>query len=155
MAWFLNYILSNKQLIMNYTIADLISGAKTMAKSVFGQKKEYHIQFNHEEDGLWYVDFPNWPFDHHNLLMVSGADELCAFLSDDDIITCVDVIPADEEEDHPGYAKLIQLEHSLTGGSTYEVKGLEGFNRDIWLCPVTLFVLGKYPKYMYIKKSEA
>ncbi len=138
---------------MNYTIADLLSGAKTMAKSVFGQKKEYHIQFNHEEDGLWYVDFPNWPFDHHNLLMVSGADELCAFLSDDDIITCVDVIPADKEESHPGYAKLIQQEHSLTGGSTYQVTGLEGFNRNIWLCPVTLFVLGQYPKYMYIKKS--
>ena len=44
---------------MNYTISDLLSGAKTMAKSVFGQKKEYQIQFNHEEDGLWYVDFPD------------------------------------------------------------------------------------------------
>lgn len=139
---------------MNYTISDLLKGAATMAKSVFGQKKEYRIQFNHEEDGLWYVDFPNWPFDHHNLLMVEGADELCAFLSDDDIMTIVDVIPADEEEDHPGYAKLIQQEHSLAGGSTYEVTGLEGFNRDIWLCPVTLFVLGRYPKYMYIKKAD-
>ena len=58
---------------MNYTISDLLSGAKTMAKSVFGQKKEYQIQFNHAEDGLWYVDFPDWPFDHHNLLMVDGA----------------------------------------------------------------------------------
>ena len=138
---------------MNYTISDLMTGAAKMAKSVFGQKKEYHLQFNHEDDGLWYVDFPDWPFDHHNLLMVEGADELCAFLSDDDIITCVDVIPANEEEDHPGYAKLIQQDYSLTGGSTYQVTGLEGFERDIWLCPVTLFVLGRYPRYIYVKKS--
>ena len=139
----------------HYSISDLMNGARTMAASVFGQKKEYRIQFNHEADGLWYVDFPNWPFDHHNLQMVSGADKLCAFLSDDNKFTYVDVIPAEKEEDHPGYAKLIQKEHSLTGGSTYEVTGLEGFTRDIWLCPVTLFVLGKYPKYMYIRKSES
>ena len=68
---------------MQYTIRDLLHGAKAMSKSVFGQKDEYQIKFNHEDDGLWYVDFPNWPFDHHNLLMVAGADKMCAFLSDD------------------------------------------------------------------------
>ncbi len=139
---------------MNYSMRDLLTGVQVMSKSVFGQKKEYTIQFNHEEDGLWYVDFPNWPFDHHNLLMVAGADQMCAFLSDDDKNTWVNVIPTNKEEDHPGYAKLIQKDHSLMGGSTYEVTGLEGFNRDIWLCPVTLFVLGNYPKYMYVKKAR-
>ena len=49
--------------------------------------------------------------------------------------------------------KLVQLDYSLTGGSTYQVTGLEGFERDIWLCPVTLFVLGRYPRYIYVKKS--
>ncbi len=137
---------------MNYTLKDLTSGATKIAKSVFGKKKEYQIQFNKEDDGLWYVDFPGWPFDHHNLLMVAGADKMCQFLSDDGKFTYVSVIPTSKEEDHPGYAKLIQKEHSLTGGSTYEVTGLDGFNRDIWLCPVTLFVLGQYPKYMYVKK---
>lgn len=63
---------------MNYTIKDLTQGAKAMARSVFGKKAEYQLQFNHEEDGLWYIDYPNWAFEHHNLLMVNGADELCA-----------------------------------------------------------------------------
>ena len=139
---------------MNYSMRDLLTGAQVMSTNVFGQKKEYTIQFDHEEDGLWYVDFPNWPFDHHNLLMVAGADQMCAFLSDDDKNTWVKVIPTNKEENHPGYAKLIQKDHSLMGGSTYEVTGLEGFNRDIWLCPVTLFVLGNYPKYMYVKKAR-
>ena len=99
------------------------------------------------------MDFPNWPFDHHNLLMVAGADKLCAFLSDDDVTSEILVRPSSKRLQLEGYAELIQKDHSLTGGSTYEVRDLEGFHRDIWLCPVTLFVLGKYPKYMYIKKA--
>ena len=138
---------------MQYTIQDLLKGAKAMSRSVFGKRDEYQIKFNHEDDGLWYVDFPNWPFDHHNLLMVSGADRLCAFLSDDDITTEVLVRPSSKRLQLEGYAELVQKEHSLTGGSTYEVRNLEGFSRDIWLCPVTLFVLGRYPKYMYVKKA--
>lgn len=138
---------------MTYSFNDLKNGAKAMAKSVFGKKEEYIIKFNHEEDGLWYVDFPNWPFDHHNLLMVAGADELCAFLSEDNVSSYISVIPASKKEEHEGYAELTRVNSSLTGGATYEVKNLPGFNRDIWLCPVTLFVLGEYPKYMYIKKA--
>ena len=138
---------------MQYTVSDLLHGARVMSRSIFGQKDEYTIKFNHEEDGLWYVDFPNWPFDHHNLLMVAGADKLCAFLSDDDVTSEIQVRPSSKRLQLEGYAELIQKDHSLTGGSTYEVRDLEGFHRDIWLCPVTLFVLGKYPKYMYIKKA--
>ncbi len=140
---------------MQYTISDLMNGAKAMSKSVFGKKHEYQIKFNHEADGLWYVDFPNWPFDHHNLLMVAGADKLCAFLSDNDVTTGVLVRPSKKKLELEGYAELVQKDHSLTGGSTYEVRNLEGFDRDIWLCPVTLFVLGHYPKYMYVKKVSS
>ena len=138
---------------MDYSVKDLLAGARVISKSVFGQKSEYQLQFNHEADGKWYVDFPNWPFDHHNLMMVAGADKMCEFLSDDNKHAYVNVIPASKEENQPGYAKLVQKEHSLTGGSTYQVTGLEGFERDIWLCPVTLFVLGQYPKFIYVKKS--
>ncbi len=137
---------------MNYTIKDLTQGAKAMARSVFGKKAEYQLQFNHEEDGLWYIDYPNWAFEHHNLLMVNGSDELCAFLSDDDKFTKVSVIPSKERKEHKGYFELEQLESGLTTGSTYKVNNLEGFTRNIWICPVTLFVLGQYPKFIYVKK---
>ena len=134
------------------SFSDAIMNAKNLAKNYFGDRKEYKLQFNHEGDNCWYIDFPNWVFSHHNLMMVSGADELCAYLSDDDKFAYVSVIPAKAEEDHPGYAKLVQKSKSLFGGSTYEVTGLDGFSRDIWLCPVTLFVLGEYPKFIYLKK---
>lgn len=139
---------------MDYSLKDLKNAASLIQKSVFGKKSEYQLKFNHEADGCWYVDFPNWPFDHHNLMMVAGADKLCAFLSDDDRFAHVDVMPSNKRIDMPGYACLVQGEHSLTGGSTYTVTDLPGFEREIWLCPVTLFVLGRYPKYIYVKKSE-
>ena len=141
---------------MSYSVNDLLHGAQVMSRSVFGRRDEYHLQFNHEDDGQWYVDFPGWPFDHHNLMMVDGADQLCEFLSDDGMTTEVCVIPSKEQEKHEGYFELEQIESSLTGGSTYQV-GLEDFcqryDRDtLWLCPVTLFVLGQYPRYIYVKK---
>ena len=139
---------------MDYGMNDLLHGARVMANSVFGRRSEYHLQFNHEEDGKWYVNFPGWPFDHHNLMMVAGADKLCAYLSDDDEFAYVDVVPSKRQIDMPGYACLVRGEHSLVGGSTYTAIGLPGFKRDIWLCPVTLFVLGQYPKYIYIKKGH-
>lgn len=139
---------------MNYNVNDLLHGAQVMASSVFGRRREYNLQFNHEEDNRWYVDFPGWSFDHHNLMMVAGADKLCDFLSDDGRFAYVNVVPRNKRLDMPGYACLVQGEHSLTGGSTYTVTDLPGFEREIWLCPVTLFVLGRYPKYIYVKKSE-
>ena len=73
-----------------------------MSQSVFGRRDEYHLQFNHEDDGQWYVDFPSWPFDHHNLMMVAGADKLCQFLSDDDRVFGTVDGPLAAEELLPG-----------------------------------------------------
>lgn len=50
-----------------------------MSKKYFGRQSEYTISFTKEDDGCWYVDYPDWPFDHHNLMMVEGADDLCGF----------------------------------------------------------------------------
>ena len=132
---------------------DLMTAATMIQKSVFGKKSEYLLKFNHEDDDCWYVDFPGWPFSHHNLMMVAGADDLCDFLTDNDVDVRVNVIPASKREEHEGYAELRRLDHSLSGGAHYEVRGIEGFTRKIWICPVTLFVLGKYPAYIYLKKT--
>jgi len=130
-----------------------ISEMNELRKNTFGNRKSYNLKFNHEDDGCWYIDFPGWPFSHHNLMMVAGADELCALMSDDDKVADVDVIPTKKEEEHPGYAHLSRISYTLTGGAYYKVNGLDSFDREIWLCPVTLFVLGKYPKNIYIKKN--
>lgn len=138
-----------------YTIKEICSGASIMMRSVLGRKREYRILFNKEKNGCWYVDFPHWPFSHDNLAMVSGADKMLELLSDGNLFAKMSVIPANEQEEHKGYIELEQTEHSLFGGSTYQVKYepfIKCYKRDsLWICPVTLFVLGHYPKFIYIK----
>ncbi len=135
-------------------IINILKGIYLLVKSIF-TKKEYKIKFNHENDNNWYVDFPNWPFDHYNLMMVAGADKLCDFLSENKQSITVNVIPSKKEKNYPEHIKLVRVSCSILKGSTYKVINLNGFNRDIWLCPVTLFVLGKYPKYLYVKKEKS
>ncbi len=145
---------------MDYTLEDLTK-AISMVKNV-EKKEEYIISFTKEDDGLWYVDYPNWPFDHHNLLMVDGTDKLCELLSYDGKHTKVSVIPSKEDKDIQSYDinerfQLRRTEWGLTEGATYQVNlnQFKRFGAFIWLCPVTLFVLGEYPEYMYIKKLES
>lgn len=148
---------------MNYSVNDLLNGAQVMASSVFGRKREYNLQFNHEEDGCWYVDFPGWPFDHHNLMMVSGADKLCDLLSYDGKHTKVKVsIPKDgkrkicQSHDINEEFELRRSGYGLTEGATYQVNlnQFKKYGGFLWLCPVTLFVLGKYPECMYITRLQ-
>lgn len=130
-------------------------GTSKLVRSVLGRKREYQLQFNKEKDGCWYVDFPHWPFSHDNLAMVSGADKMLELLSNGDSFVKVSVIPTKKKEQHDGYIELEQTEYSLFGGSTYQVNYntfVEQYKRDsLWICPVTLFVLGHYPKFIYIK----
>ena len=139
-----------------YSIKEIWKGASMMFRSVLGRKREYRLQFNKEQNGCWYVDFPHWPFSHDNLAMVSGADKMLELLSDGDSFVIVSVIPANKKEQYDGYIELEQTEHSLFGGSTYQVKYepfVERYKRDtLWICPVTLFVLGHYPKFIYVNK---
>ena len=142
-----------------YTISNILKGAPKLVKSVLNRKRAYSIQFNKEKNGCWYVDFPHWPFSHDNLAMVSGADKMLELLSDGDLYVKVSVIPAKKKGQHDGYIELEQTEHSLFGGSTYQVKYepfIQRFKRNtLWICPVTLFVLGCYPKFIYVKKIDS
>jgi hypothetical protein len=76
-------------------------------------------------------------------------------LSDGDLFAKISVIPANKQQQHEGYIELIQTEHYLLGGSTYQVMYepfVNRFKRDtLWIFPATLFVLGRYPKYIYVK----
>lgn len=122
--------------------------------------KIFQLTFNKEADGDWYIDFPGYPFAHHNLMMVAGADQLCAFVA--------------EKEGHPTRAVVdvtinghllngrepdIRMERTKKGyGATYRnylpsglhpIVSLNGRDVEIdqaWLCPVTLLVLFQYPE---------
>ena len=83
--------------------------------------------------------------------MVGGSDKLLDYLCEKDNRVTIEVLPRNKKEQHDGFFECEQTASQLTKGSFYDVHGLEGFKRDIWICPVTLCVLGHYPKYIYVR----
>ena len=146
---------------MDYTLADLTK-AVSMFKNV-EKKEEYIISFTKEDDGLWYGDYPNWTFDHSHLQMVRGADKLCELLSYDGKHTKVSVIPSKEHkilQSHDINERFALIrndsvftESDITKGAIYQVQvnQFKSLGGGIWLSPVILFVIGEYPKYIYLK----
>ena len=129
------------------------------AKGIFGPRRRvYDLQFVYvPEDKLWYIDMP-WPGDRYNLAMVAGSNHLLAFLdTKKENRVRVLVRPSKEaRKDLPkeGYFECVKQFSRLTVGATYRVNNLPGFTREIWICPVTLTVLGHYPQYIYIKQIK-
>ena len=115
------------------------------------RRSKYDLAFHREDDGVWYVDFPDWPFAHHNLAMVGGADKLCSYLADGRQTIRVKVIASQHSLPFSGYGLLTKTYSNLLYGADYDATGFEDFHRSVWICPVTLFVLGRYPKYIYVK----
>ena len=127
------------------------------AKGMCGLRRQvYDLQFVYvPEDKLWYIDMP-WPGDRYNLAMVAGSNHLLKFLDyKGERRVRVLVKPSRKpvpELESEGYFMCEKQFSRLLGGATYKVNHLEGFTREIWICPVTLTVLGHYPQYIYIKQ---
>ena len=128
----------------------------------------FHLKFNKEADGDWYIDFPGYPFEHHNLMMVAGANMLCEYIA--------------EKEGHPAFAEvdvtlgrnrlegqepdIVMTRFKKGYGATYHNKmpdGLPPFIKregklilipEAWICPVTLLVLFQYPKQINIYSKQ-
>ena len=127
------------------------------AKGICGlRRKVYDLQFVFvPEDNLWYIDMP-WPGERYNLAMVAGSNQLLKFLDKEGKNRVrVLVRPSKKQltgKDVEGCFELDKQFSRLSGGATYKVNGLKGFTREIWICPVTLCVLGHYPQFIYIKQ---
>lgn len=114
---------------------------------------EYTLTFVQDPDGRWYIDMP-WDGNRANLEMVAGSDALLSFFDTDGLHkVTLHVVPSETPISVEGHYTLRQLDKSLTGGSHYDVTNIPGFRLNrVWVCPVTLCVLGRYPKYLYIRK---
>ncbi|MBR1400883.1 MAG: hypothetical protein IJ562_04735 [Prevotella sp.] len=120
-------------------------------------KSRLRVSFTKESDGRWFVDFPNWPLSHDNLEMVAGADDLLDILNDK---TPNHVSLEVTTYESPHDVKLKKVHSALTKGAFYIVETpLVGWEtnpnairkKQLWLCPVTLTVLGYYPESIYFK----
>lgn len=133
------------------------------------RRKHYKLHFVAENDPpikLWYYDFPHWGFDKHNLLMISGADKLCEMYAKGKDEVTVEIIASKKKQDLPTqlYDEFV-AQDIIIDGMTHQGKFINSqldkflygrtYQKDhttMWICPVTLFVLGRYPKHIYIKK---
>ena len=133
------------------------------------RRRHYKLHFIAENDPpikRWYYDFKYWGFDHANLEMVSGADKLCELYSNGKDEVTVNIIASKKQLNlSPQLYDEFVAQDIIIDGMTHQGdfinsqldKLLYGrtYQKDyttMWICPVTLFVLGRYPKYIYIKK---
>ena len=95
-----------------------------------------------------------WDGNRANLEMVAGADDLLSFLDTEKRHrVTIHVVPSEEPLTVEDHTELRQIDKSTFGGSHYDSTDFAGFRmKKIWICPVTLCVLGCYPKYLYIQK---
>ncbi|WP_420378783.1 DUF6717 family protein [Gilvibacter sp.] len=100
----------------------------------------------------WYIDLPNWPFAKSHLAMVCGADTLLDSLADGGIEVEIEYHTKPFEGNQDSIVRTEKL--GLTKGANYK-GGREDLianeNNQLWLCPVTLWVFGRYPKKIYLK----
>ena len=99
----------------------------------------------------WYCEVPGFPkelFEH--TLMVGGAAK---FLDNHAGGAKRIGIKIQISDEGTGNNRLAKNTSTLTGGAFYN--DLSGsVNEEIWLCPVTLFLLGKYPKNIQILETK-
>ena len=85
--------------------------------------------------------------------MVGGANKLCNYLAGDRQTIRVEAVASEHPLSLSGYGLLTKAYSNLFYGADYDPTGFGDFQRSVWICPVTLFVLGRYPKYIYVKKK--
>lgn len=145
-----------------YTILILI-------KNITIRKQNYTLHFIAENDPpikRWYYDFKHWGFSHNNLEMVAGADDLCELYANgqnnvtvnikcsEKPLSCPTTI-CDEYISEELPKEWTSWKDKLIWGRNYTHVDPNDENKitRMWICPVTLFVLGRYPKYIYIYKN--
>jgi hypothetical protein len=110
------------------------------------------LEFTKDVDtGRWYVVLPNWTGPKESLEMVMGADTLLDIASENKMGIVRLLI---SEKPFEGSNELLIKNIDKTEGAFYRLNEFDGKNvdLDIWLCDVTKFVMGGFPKKIYIKK---
>ena len=105
--------------------------------------------------GDWYCDIKGWPEKFFpNSLMVADASRLIQYMSDGKDYVTFDVVPSKKELEEDGLIRLSLYESSIAGGGYYSTQIDDVKLNRVWLCPVTLFVLGRYPQYIYFRRVD-
>ena len=138
--------------------------ALTCIMNVIFRRRHYTLSFYSKPffgTKRWFYDWnrnhaTTWEFAEDNLEMVCGAEMLCEKYSNGKDTTTVDIICRRRKLKNvpEGYEEYVRrpLKKNLICrtilGADYDCN-----SHNFWICPVTLLVLGRYPKYIYMKTS--
>ena len=121
-------------------------------ESCWGYKKVNMLrQFKfYKDEGTWYVDLPEWEGSRADLAMVSGADIMLDIVSQGE--NDIKVLLSTEDFDGSNRLEFLRESPEVGEGSWYLMKTYKGieYNLELWLCDVTIFVFGGFPKNIYI-----
>lgn len=93
----------------------------------------------------WFVVLPEWEGDVEDLQMVCGADLLLECISNGQPIVTIRIV-----EKSSTRLTLLSIDDY---GATYKVDS-PYYQGDVWLCNVTKYVLGEFPKVMCITQED-
>lgn len=113
-----------------------------------------NLKFYKEKDGRWYVDLPEWTGSKADLEMVCGADTLLDKLSKEGnrVVCQVSEIPVEKFE----LLQFIREADEWKNGAFYRMASIFGkqINMELWLCDVTRFVFGYFPRQIYLSVEK-
>ena len=110
------------------------------------------LRFYREKKNNWYADIPSWTGKKSSLAMIFGADDLLNLIAKGRN----EVYLYFAEEEIEGADILYFKNKNFWNGATYKLKKYDGINQNlkVWLCDVTLHVLGKFPEKIYFKEID-
>jgi hypothetical protein len=99
---------------------------------------------------MWYADIPSWTGRKSALRMIAGADDLL-----DMVAKGRDEVYLHFSKEYLSDAEVLYFKRkNWINGATYRLKKFktENVNQKVWLCNVTLHVLGEFPRRIYFKE---
>lgn len=104
----------------------------------------------YKEGKRWYADIPSWTGKKSSLEMVFGANKLLDIIDKGkgEVYLHISIDPIQ------GGETLYFRKKMWINGATYEMRDTKTNKRmlKLWLCDVTLHVMGKFPKKIYYKE---
>ncbi len=108
------------------------------------------LKFYKESENRWYVDLPEWPGSKSDLEMVYGADSMLDYMAEGE--GQIWLVLSDEAFENADELRFLRLTPEIENGAFYKIENYKGIeiNLEVWLCDVTKFVFGDFPKTIFI-----
>lgn len=112
------------------------------------------LKFYKESDYRWYVDLPEWTGNKAELEMVDGADTMLEYMAEGE--EHVWLVLSELEFENADKLQFLRLATEIENGAFYKLDKYKGINigLEIWLCDVTKFVFGDFPKTIFISVAN-